>query len=105
MMVNVEGCAHLLTDEKLKEADAVKAQMGENHKLYRSMVLGKFTAGDGDDKLYEMRDIEAVVRAMGREATPERMEGEAHAGFDVSPTGDGDDKIIYVAKGLSLIHI
>jgi len=99
LMVNVEGCAHLLTDEKLKEADAVKAQMGENHKLYRSMVLGKFTAGDGDDKLYGMRDIEAVVRAMGREATPERMEGDAHAGFDVSPTGDGDDKIIYVAKG------
>jgi len=99
MMVNVEGCAHLLTDEKLKESEAIKAQMGENHKLYRSMVLGKFTAGDGDDKLYGMRDIEAVVRAMGRDATPARMEGEAHAGFDVSPTGDGDDKIIYVAKG------
>lgn len=99
MMVNVEGCAHLLTEEKLKESEAVKAQMGENHKLYRSMVLGKFTAGDGDDKLYGMRDIEAVVRAMGRDATPARMEGEAHAGFDVSPTGAGDDKIIYVAKG------
>lgn len=98
IMVNVDGCAHLLTDEKKREADAVRAQMGENHRLYRSMVLGKFTAGDNDDKLYEMRDVEAVIRAMGRTPTPEMMDGEAHGAFDVSPTGSGDPKIIYIAK-------
>ena len=99
MMVSAAGCAHLLTEEKLKESEAVKAQMGENHKLYRSMVMGQFTAGEGDRKVYEGRDIEAVIRAMGRKATPELMAGEAHAGFDVSPTGSGDEKILYVAKG------
>jgi hypothetical protein len=99
VMVSVEGCAHLLTEEKLKESEAVKAQMGEAHRLYRSMVLGQFTAGDGNDKLYGERDIQAVIKAMHREATPAMMEGEAHAGFDVSPTGAGDPKIIYVAKG------
>lgn len=99
MMVSAAGCAHLLTEEKLKESEAVKAQMGENHKLYRSMVMGQFTAGDGDTKLYGSRDIEAVIRAMGRKSTPELLAGEAHAGFDVSPTGSGDEKILYVAKG------
>ncbi len=103
VMVSVEGCAHLLTEEKLKESEAVKAQMGENHKLYRSMVMGQFTAGEGDTKLYGGRDIEAVIRAMGRKATPESMAGEAHAGFDVSPTGGGDDKILYVAKGKAVL--
>ena len=99
MMVSAAGCAHLLTEEKLKESEAVKAQMGENHKLYRSMVKGQFTAGEGDRKVYEGRDIEAAIRAMGRKATPELLAGDAHAGFDVSPTGSGDDKILYVAKG------
>lgn len=99
IMVTAEACAHLLTDEKVREADAVRAQMGENHKLYRSMVLGQFTTGDGNDKLYEPRDIEAVVRAMARKSTPEMMAGEAHAGFDVSPTGSGDEKLLYIAKG------
>lgn len=99
MMVSAAGCAHLLTEEKLKESEAVKAQMGENHKLYRSMVMGQFTAGDGDTKLYGSRDVEAVIRAMGRKSTPELLAGDAHAGFDVSPTGSGDEKILYVAKG------
>ena len=99
LMVSVDGCAHLLTDEKVKEADAVKAQMGEAHRLYRSMVLGQFTSGDGADKLYRMRDIETVVAAMNRKSTPEMMQGDAHAGFDVSVTGEGDPKVIYIAKG------
>lgn len=99
LMVSVDGCAHLLTDEKVKEADAVKAQMGEAHRLYRSMVLGQFTSGEGADKLYRMRDIETVVAAMNRKSTPEMMQGDAHAGFDVSVTGEGDPKVIYIAKG------
>ena len=99
MMVSAAGCAHLLTEEKLKESEAVKLQMGEGHKLYRSMVMGQFTAGDGDTKLYTGRDIEAVIRAMGRKATKDALAGEAHGAFDVSPTGSGDEKIIYINKG------
>lgn len=98
LMVSSAGCAHLLTEEKLKESEAVKMSVGESHKLYRSMVLGKFTAGDEDYSLYGMRDIEAVIKAMNRRSTPEMMIGESHAGFDVSSTGDGDPKILYVVK-------
>lgn len=99
MMVSADGCEHLLTSEKVREADAVRRQMGENHRLYRSMVQGKFTRSDDDERLYGERDIQAVIRAMSREPTKEMYDGEAHAGFDVSPTGGGDPKIIYIVKG------
>lgn len=99
MMVSAEGCAHLLTDEKVREADAVRAQMGEAHRLYRSMVQGKFTSGDDDERLYRERDITAVIRSMDRKPTKEMYDGDAHAGFDLSPTGAGDPKIIYIVKG------
>lgn len=99
MMVFQEGCAHLMTEEKQVEAEAVREHSGENSKLYRSMVRGLFSAGESEEKLYQPRDMAAVMAAMGREATEGDKGGEAHAGLDLSFTGDGDAKVMYILKG------
>lgn len=99
MMVFQDGCPHLMTEGKRRESEEVRMHSGEESKLYRSMVKGLFTSGEGIDKLYGTRDVENVLRAMGREITPEMYDGEAHAGFDVSTTGEGDEKILYILKG------
>jgi hypothetical protein len=105
MMVSDMACPHLRTPAKVKEAEQVREHSGENSRLYRSMVKGLFTAGDQVDRVYHGRDVAKVVDAMCRAPWEGCDRGKAMAGMDLSMTGGGDPKKLYICKGSRILPV
>lgn len=97
-MVSYADCPHLCTKQQLAWYAAQADEKGKESSFVRSMQFGEFHSGGDDTRLFMEHDMEALRECMRRPQQDARH-GTIRAGIDLSATGDGDPKIIYIADG------
>lgn len=100
-MVTNTDCPHLQTAAKKRFHDRIILEKGEKSSFVRSMIYGEFSSSEDENKLFMEYDLEAVRRAM--KFIGDVLPGRVRAGFDLSTTGEGDPKVIYVVRGTEVL--
>lgn len=99
-MINWLDCPHLLIPEKKLFREKMIALHGLNSSLVRSMMFGEFMRDSDDDHVFMQYDMDALREVMKNGVG---VKGVARAAIDLSTTGEGDEKVMYIALGTEVL--
>lgn len=99
-MVNWLDCPHLLIPEKRAFREKMIERHGINSSFIRSTLFGEFMRDTDDNHLFMEYDMIALREAM---KNGQGVPGTARAAIDLSVTGEGDEKVMYIALGTEVL--
>lgn len=100
-MVNWMDCPHLYdVPEKREFREKMIRQRGINSSFIRSTLFGEFMRDTDDNHLFMEYDMAALREVMKNGIG---IKGTTRAAIDLSTTGEGDEKVMYIAIGTEVL--